>query len=446
MKSTKSELGIIFLVVFIDLVGFGIVIPILPYYARQFGASATELGWLMTVYSAMQFFFAPVWGRLSDQIGRRPVLLTTMAGTAVSLVGLGLAPSLTWLFVARTFAGVCGANISTATAYIADVTAPEDRAKGMGMIGAAFGLGFIFGPAIGGVLSKFGFAVPMFFAAALSAANIAFASARLKEPLTDSNMRSANRTRRFDLVALKATLGDRRTRMATLLFFIVTLAITQMEVTFALFMQARHGLGAQGAGWCLAYLGTIMVLIQGGLIGRLSKRFGEGPLVIAGPLIMAIGLVILASGTTLTMALVALTLLAVGNGITNPSLSSLASKGAAPERRGATMGIYQSAGSAARVLGPPIAGWAYDRHGLSVPFLISAGFSAFAFWSSALWQVGSSQVIKLARETFRADGFRGLIRRFGWKVVVGFFAYYLFRDLALYVLLPWLAAKGVLSL
>ena len=181
----RSPLLVLFVVVFIDLVGFGIVIPILPYYAKAYGASALTLGWLMTSYSLMQFFFAPVWGRLSDRIGRRPVLLGSMAGSVISLLILGWAPSLLWLFVGRTFAGICGANISTATAYIADVTDEKDRARGMGMIGAAFGLGFIFGPAIGGVLSRYGYGVPMFAAAALSAANIAFAWFQLQEPVAD---------------------------------------------------------------------------------------------------------------------------------------------------------------------------------------------------------------------------------------------------------------------
>src|ERR1700722_13367098 len=171
----KGSLLTIFLVVFIDLVGFGIVIPILPYYAQQYGASAWALGWLMTSYSLMQFLVSPLWGRLSDRIGRRPVLMISILGTAISMVMLGFAPSLLWLFTARTFAGICAANISTAYAYIADVTTDENRAKGMGMIGAAFGLGFIFGPAIGGILSRYGYSAPMFFGAGLAVINLVFA-------------------------------------------------------------------------------------------------------------------------------------------------------------------------------------------------------------------------------------------------------------------------------
>ncbi|MBI3557108.1 MAG: MFS transporter [Deltaproteobacteria bacterium] len=446
MKKARSPLFIIFVVVFLDLVCFGIVIPILPYYARQFGASATALGWLMTSYSFMQFFFAPVWGRVSDRIGRRPVLLASMTGIMLSMVVLGFASSLFWLFAARTFAGICGANISTATAYIADVTDEKDRTKGMGMIGAAFGLGFIFGPAIGGVLSRFGLGTPMFAAAGLSLANIAYAYFKLPEPPITRELREQHRHKRFDARAFRETMGDSRTRMATLLFFVVTVAFTQMEVVFALFMLARHGFNAQSAGLLLAFMGIIMVGIQGGLIGKLSKRFGESRLVIAGPLLMALGLVLLAQTQPMGFVFAAMTLVAIGNGITNPSLSSLASKGAKPERRGATLGIYQSAGSLARVVGPPIAGWAYDALGVQVPFLIAAGTMAFAFWAAALWHMGSASWIVEARKTFRSRGFKGLLKTSGWKLLAAFFAYYLIRDITLYILLPWLAAKGLLSI
>ena len=442
----KSPLFIIFLVVFIDLVGFGIVIPILPYYAKTYGASATTLGWLMTSYSVMQFFFAPLWGRLSDRIGRRPVLLGSMAGSALSLVVLGLAPSLLWLFIGRTFAGICGANISTATAYIADITSEKDRAKGMGMIGAAFGLGFVFGPAIGGVLSRFGFGVPMFAAAALSLANIAFAFFQLPEPPSTQEFREHNRAKRFDGVAVRETMRDPRTRMAILIFFVATVAFTQMEVTFALFMQARHGFDAQGTGWLLAFMGIVMVAVQGGLIGRLSERFGESRLILAGMIAMAVALVLMAQASQLPLLFVGMGLLAVGNGITNPSLSSLASKGALPDRRGATMGVYQSAGSLARVVGPPVAGMLYDMFGIARPFLVGAALMGVGFWAVLMWQVGSTARMKEVVAVFRASGIRGLVRTYGWKVVAGFVAYYLIRDLTLYVLLPWLAAKGILSL
>ena len=442
----RSPLFIIFLVIFIDLVGFGIVIPILPYYAKTYGASATMLGWLMTSYSAMQFIFAPIWGRLSDRIGRRPVLLGSMAGIALSMVILGLAPSLLWLFIGRTFAGICGANISTATAYIADVTSEKDRAKGMGLIGAAFGLGFIFGPVIGGVLSRFGYGVPMFAAAVLSLGNIVFAYFKLAEPPQSEAFRAGNRAKRFDGLALRESMGDPRTRMAVLLFFLVTVALTQMEVTFALFVEARHGFDAQGTGWLLAFMGIIMVIVQGGLIGKLSNRLGEIRLILAGTMLMAVALVLMAQAMQLPWLYVGLAVLALGNGVVNPSLSSLASQGALPGRRGATMGVYQSAGSLARVVGPPVAGVLYDGFGIARPFLIAAALMGVGFWAVLIWQVGSTERMRAAVAVFRSGGIRGLVKAYGWKVVAGFVAYYLIRDVTLYILLPWLAAKGVLSL
>ena len=178
----QSSLLIIFLIIFIDLVGFGIVIPILPYYAKAYSASASQIGWLMAIYSLMQFLFSPVWGRISDYVGRRPVLLMSLLGSSISMALLGLAGSLSWLFIARAFAGMCGANISTAYAYVTDVTSEKDRAKGMGMIGAGFGLGFIFGPAIGAVLSRYGYSFPMFVGAFMAFANFCFALVKLEEP------------------------------------------------------------------------------------------------------------------------------------------------------------------------------------------------------------------------------------------------------------------------
>jgi hypothetical protein len=242
----RSPLLIIFVVVFLDLLGFGIVIPILPYYAEAYGANALTLGWLLAIYSAMQLVFAPVWGRLSDAHGRRPILMATILGQGASLLVLGFAPSLAWLFVGRALAGICGANLSTAAAYIADVTpeegralagicganlstaaayiadvTPEEgRARGMGVIGAGFGLGFIFGPAIGGLLSHWGYGTPMFVAAGVALAAALFAWARLPEPSLGREERQRHR-RSLDRAAFRESLGDARTRVAILLFFVL---------------------------------------------------------------------------------------------------------------------------------------------------------------------------------------------------------------------------------
>jgi MFS family permease len=376
----RYSLLTVFLVVFIDLVGFGIVIPILPYYATQFGASASELGWLMAIYSFMQFLISPLWGRLSDRIGRRPVLMVSIFGTALTMLFLGFARSLEWLFIGRLIAGACAANISTAYAYIADVTTEENRAKGMGAVGAAFGLGFIFGPAIGGALAhNHNYALPMFFAAGLSMINLLFAFFKLEEPHLTAEERSKNRTKRFDMANIRLALGDQRTRLAIGVFFLVTFAVTQMESIFAIYMAALFHFDARQAGMLLALVGIIMVIMQGGLVGRLAKRFGELKLIHVGLIVCCLGLAGFAFSPTISTVIVSLSILGIGHGALHPSLSSLASLGASKDRRGATMGVFQSAGSLARVLGPPCAGFAYDHFAPNAPFLVGCTILLCAF-------------------------------------------------------------------
>ncbi len=385
-----SPLFLMFMVVFIDLVGFGIVIPILPYYATSFGASALELGWLMASYSLMQFLVAPLWGRLSDRIGRRPVILISLAGTGLALTLLGFASRMEnpifWLFIGRIFAGICAANISVAYAYVADVTTDANRAKGMGLIGAGFGLGFIFGPAMGGVLSRYGYDAPMFAAAILTALNFVLAVFKLKEPPIDEATRALNRSKRFDLATIRGALTHPQSGRAIGLFFLATFAITQMEVVFALYMKARFDYDAQSAGLMLAFLGLIMVLIQGGAIGKLVTRFGELRLVSAGSLIAAVGLIIFAMTGSQGWILVSLALMAFGRSVLHPSLSTLTSVSAPPGLRGGIMGVFHSSASLARVIGPICAGLIYDRVGITSPFWLGAGVFALTFIVGLRWE------------------------------------------------------------
>lgn len=383
--ATRSPLAILFTVVFLDLLGFGIVIPLLPYYAKQYGGSATALGFLMATYSVMQFVFAPIWGQLSDRVGRRPILVSSIFGQAAAMMLLAFAPSLPWLFVARTIAGVCAANISTAMAYAADVTTSEDRTKGMGLLGAAFGLGFVFGPAIGGLLSSHGYRVPIVLAACLSFANGLFALASLPEPATHADASKS----RFTLTRAGAVLTNTRIAGAVFIFLVVTLAFAQMETTFALFMLARHTLDARGAGLLLALLGIVMAMVQGGFAARLAKRIGEASLVTIGTLAMSLGLAGLAMSPTVALAAASLTVLAVGYGLNAPSLSSLASKGARPNARGLAMGAYQSAASLGRVFGPLAAGWIFDRFGGGRAILVAAALMLAASAGSWLWHGGT---------------------------------------------------------
>src|SRR5688572_20555634 len=230
-----SPLVIIFVTVFIDLLGFGIIIPLLPFYAESFGASAFMIGLLATSFSLMQFLFSPIWGRWSDRIGRKPIILVGLMGSCLSYLGLALASSLTFLFLARIVGGIAGANIPTAQAYIADVTTPQNRAKGMGMVGAAFGLGFIFGPAIGGVLTRFGPQTPMWFASALCLANFIAAWFLLPESRpADATSKNLGRMEAFRHAAKNPTL-----LILLSLFFLVTLAFSGFESTFAIFSEAK---------------------------------------------------------------------------------------------------------------------------------------------------------------------------------------------------------------
>lgn len=362
----------IFFVVFLDLVGFGIIIPILPYYSREFGATAFTLGWLMASYSIAQFVFSPFWGSISDHYGRRPVLVLTICGGVLSTLATALAPNLVMLFLARTLAGVFGANISTASAYIADVTKPEDRAKGMGIIGAGFGLGFIFGPAIGGILSPYGFRTPMYLAAFLSFLNLIFAYLRIEEPTISEANRKDNR-RHFSFSLLNKALKKPETALPLITFFLVTLGFTQLEVAFGLYVLYKFNYTAREAGMLLALMGVIMVIIQGGLIGRLSKKFGETGLIKVGLILMSLALLFAGMADSIGIFVLSLVLISIANGIINPSTSSLMSKGSEPSERGAMMGVYQSGASLSRILGPPISGFLFEHISKPSP-IFSASF------------------------------------------------------------------------
>lgn len=379
-RKSFSPLLAIFLVVFFDLLAFGIVIPILPYYSKTFGANAFALGWLMAIYSIAQFLFSPFWGGLSDRIGRRPVLLLTILAGACSMTATALAGSFAMLFFARFAAGAFAANISTATAYIADVTRPEDRAKGMGLIGASFGLGFIFGPAIGGIFSVYGYNVPILIAAALGLANFFFAYF----VLTESTEKKEAAGKKLSRTGFRLAFSTNATASPILLFFLNTLAFTQLEVVFGLFVLTRFGYGARDAGWLLAGVGVVSALVQGGFIGRLAKKFGEKNLLPAGFLLLAASLVVAAHSVAPPAFMASLFFLAIGSGLVNPSLSSLVSKGVDASHRGSVMGIFQSAGSLARVVGPPVAGLLFDQLSPATPLLLSAAIMAAALLGSLL--------------------------------------------------------------
>jgi len=353
-----KPLLIIAFTVFLDLIGFGIVIPLLPFYAESYGAGAIEVTLLMAVYSLMQFLFAPVWGALSDRHGRRPILLASIGMGALALAGFALADTLVLLFVCRMLHGLFAANISTAQAYIADVTKPEDRAKGMGLIGAAFGVGFTLGPWIGGELSVHGLSAPIWVAAGLSALNFVLAAVIVKESLTEGQ-RSERRPRPVSPAVLASVLRHPVVGATILLAFVTTLAFAMMEGTFALFEAHVNGLGAKEVGRLLGISGLTMVLIQGGLIGRLAKRFGEGALLRAGVPLLGLSMVALAVAKPGWGLIGAMVLLALAHGITQPSLHSLMSQKAPASEQGLVLGTNQSLAALARVLGPTVGGLLY---------------------------------------------------------------------------------------
>jgi len=357
----RSPLIVIFTTVFIDLVGFGIVIPVLPFYAEgtAFNATPRTVGLLFASYSIMQLIFSPILGGLSDKHGRRPVLLLSIIGTGIGFLILGLATTVWMLFIGRILDGITGGNISTAQAYIADITTEENRAKGMGLIGAAFGLGFIFGPAIGGILSRWGIHVPFFFAASLCFANAILLYFRLPETVTPDHpaRNSAARGRSFGDVF--SSLRQPKLAFVLIIYFLFIVAFSIMTTSFSLYTMFRFGYDAQHTGYLFAYVGLIAVIIQGGLIGRLVKRFGEMPLVIFGAFCFAISLFAVpfvgpAAGG-LAGLLIGGGVFSMGNSLAGPALTSLASKSVEAEQQGVVLGVTQSTASLARAVGPFLA-------------------------------------------------------------------------------------------
>ncbi len=364
-RQRRASLGVIFLTVLLDLLGFGLVIPILPLYAEKMHASDFETGILLAIYSVMQLFFSPIWGRLSDRAGRRPVLLISILGSCGSQLGYALAPSFWWLVVARGFAGVCGANITAAQAYIADVTDEKGRAAGMDMLGAAMGIGFVFGPAFGGFLSTRSATLPFFVAAALAAVNFVSALVILKEPRAASER---TRARTLTWSGLVRTASTPRLVTLMLLFFVVTFGFANLEGTFSLFLERRFHYGRRETSYMFTYIGVLMVIVQGGLVRRLVPRFGEQKLIVFGTLLMAIGMLLTQRAYDLDALLAAIAVMAVGNGLNTPSLSSLISRAASGDHQGGVLGVSQSMGALARVVGPLIGTFALG-FGLGVPYV-----------------------------------------------------------------------------
>ncbi|MSO72427.1 MAG: MFS transporter [Rhodospirillaceae bacterium] len=374
----QRTMAILFLIIFMDLVGFGLLLPLLPFYVQRVGAGPETITLVLGLYSVGQFVAAPFWGRLSDSVGRKPVLVATSLGLAASYVMLAYADSLILLVFVRLFGGIMAGNIAAAQAYISDITTPATRAKGMGMLGAAFGLGFIFGPAIGGILGGSDLATADFISPALAAAAVTLIAAAgamvfLEESLKPEQC--AARRMRSDLSfrqELRKVFGRRVLALLTLVGFLTITAWSMFETVFALWANAAFRYGPAQIGYVLTFIGVISVIIQGGAIGALTRRFGERALAVSALGFLTVGYIALAlSGTTSHMVL-ACGALGIGSALFNPSLSSLVSREAADHECGAVLGAYQSATALGRVIGPAFSGLVFARLGPPAPFLLAA--------------------------------------------------------------------------
>jgi MFS family permease len=369
----KKSLLLIALTVFIDLIGFGLIIPALPTFAQQLNADDFTVGLLIAIYSLMQFIFMPFWGRLSDRIGRKTVLLTSLCASSIGYLLWGLAAgNLMMLFIARAVAGFGNANIAVAQAYIADVTTKETRAKGMGLIGAAFGLGFVLGPAIGGGLSAMGMSLAHFgfVALAFSLLDLIFTALYLPEPKKRSNAGAE----RFPmgLGFYIDTIKDSKLRVSLLIFFISTFAFANMEATLILLTNKQFQFTTMQNSLLFVYIGVLMVIVQGRLIHGLSKKYGERKLISMGACLIALGLALTPFAGNVPLLYLALAFLAFGSGFATPANQSLLSKLAPEDRMGGVLGVGQSLSTLGRIIGPALGCYLFQTMGVSSPYIVGA--------------------------------------------------------------------------
>jgi MFS transporter, DHA1 family, tetracycline resistance protein len=380
-RMKKSPLAIILLIVFIDLIGFGMVIPILPLYAQSFAASEWQIGLLLGSYSFMQFLASPILGGISDRFGRKPVLLGSLLGSAAGYILMANAHSLAMLFLARIIAGISGASVATASAYIADITPPENRSRRIGLIGAAFGVGFVFGPALGGFLSLISPVAPFWFAAAVALANGLAVIALLPEP-----KQHADRLQSLKGAEIWSGSFGRWLAFLVATYFVAIAGFAIVTMIYPQVSNRRFNLTQSQISWIFVVLGLVGALIQGGAIGRLTKRFGDYRLAVVGLAVMAASLALMPLATTIPLFLLFTIGLAIGNSLSQPTINAMASKAAHAGVQGRVLGTLQSAGSLGRVCGPAVGGFllASDHtrppieYG-NTPFLMGALVMAFAF-------------------------------------------------------------------
>ena len=369
----RGAIGVLLLIVFFDMLAFGIIIPFTPFWAEKFGASPFEVTLLFSTYSLFAFVSSFPWGVISDKWGRRPILCFSMLGTALSFAWVSQADALWMLFAARAFGGLMGGTLPVAQAYIADVTQPEDRAGRMGLMGAAIGAGFVLGPGVGWLLTRAGagetdFRTAFMIAAAVGVVGFLGALFVLKEPSarikSDETRSVGGRMRSFSVAG--ATPG---VLFPLLILTVLAFCMAGLESTFALWTERQLQWGVREVSIFFLFIGFLMVIVQGGAVRPISKRFGEGPLVLVGSLLMSIGFATVLIVYSPPMAFIGGSLIAVGFGLANPSLSALISRNAPDEHQGAAMGASQSAQSLCRILGPLAFGAAFDGLNRNAPYL-----------------------------------------------------------------------------
>ena len=417
-KTTPKAFWLLFLIVLVDMMGFGLIIPLLPFYALKFQASELQVTLMLSVYSLCQFVATPILGSLSDRIGRRPVLVFSQLGTTSASIILGVATAMHFenltlglgvVYFSRVIDGISGGNISAAQAYVSDIVPREQRAKYMGLLGAAFGIGFALGPGIGGLLGHFNEALPPFFAAAfsLTAATLAYFKLpeSLKKPLVpqpDSYLVKSVRVMR-PVQLLRQAYGALRSHLMTsarlmkqpilaqisMVWFLSMFAFVTMESVFALFLKQTFGFEELGVGMTFMLAGVMIIIVQGGLIGRLKDRVGEWSLAIAGPLLFAVAMLLYAQSSftpVLFLLVLAVIFNALGRSLQTPAMSSLVAHSAPAAQQGAAFGLFHGMGSLARVFGPAVAGSIYLSNRAWPPFVMAAGLTLIAgIWTIGIW-------------------------------------------------------------
>lgn len=375
-----SRLAILFVTVLVDMIGFGIVLPLLPYYAESFGASPAEVTLLIASFSAMQFVAVPIWGKLSDRVGRRPFIVAGLFASAASYLIFGVAESLAMLFLSRVTAGAAGGTISVAQAYVADTTSAGDRAHGMGMLGAAAGLGVLIGPAIGGYFSQFGYGVPGYIAAGLCAANGLAAVFFLPESRSRGAAAGAPA-----VTGQAATLGGWVRSLASFpfalllaVYFLAIMSFTAMTAVLALYVERAHAMDAMDVGIIFSVAGGTTVVVRGIIVGWLARRFGERRIVQAGTVVLSATLLAMPLLREAALVFAIVPFWALATGLTFPSLASLVSQETDAESQGAMLGGQQVVGGMGRVLGPVWAGVLFETVGIRSPFFAGAALVAVA--------------------------------------------------------------------